>query len=858
MKYIMQTQIAKDLIQEYCAQIKGLDEILDKNGTVKPHWQQLFSNIDAMGLTELGNRGNDILAKLKENGVTYNVYDSSDGSNRPWKLDPIPFLIEQKEWDEISKGLIQRARLLDAIYKDIYGPRNLIKEGILPPQVIYNNVGFSPACFDVKIPADNQLILSAIDFARGPDNRMWVMDSRTQSPSGMGYAIENRSVISKYVPELTEGLALRRLAPFLNKFQSSISGLSTNKNGQPNVVYLTPGPQTETFYEHTFIASHFGYTLVMGDDLMVRNGMVWLKSISGLEKVDVIVRRVDDEYCDPLELREDSHLGVPGLLQAIRLGNVVVLNSPGVNVLENHALLPFMKGACNYFFKEDLILPNIATWWCGQEKELKFVLENLNKLIIKKASGKEHHRSIFTRKLSEKQLSELRLKILANPEQYVAQEESSLRTAPSLVNGRIEPRLSVSRAFLVSDGKEYHIMNGGLTRSSSDSNFFVISNQLGGSSKDTWIVSDTPFQSKNRVVINNNKIDFKPAALPSKSAENLFWAGRYCERMLVTTKAIGLVINVLQDNITLGGAPQSDHLDTLLRGLSHTTMYYPGFLDEKMISEPYKGILEIVRSPKLSSSIINTLRDFLRCVTAVNDKWNHDTRTYINAIESTFSQFDDLNESAPNKIQRVMTRLQSRLFSFYGIFGESFPRDEAYYLFESGKLIERILAQISLMRAVFNTKCSANTEKELIEAVLINHNLLVYYRQMYKSFANLETTFDLIILDEKLPYSLSYMLGKLAEYIGQLPNNTYPKRISLAAKAILEAQTKIRLADVNTLTVYDEDDHQLYNLDALLANTYTLVSGVTDLLSNQYFLHAVLQHSLKRYPAEDEFKRDEI
>jgi uncharacterized circularly permuted ATP-grasp superfamily protein/uncharacterized alpha-E superfamily protein len=854
----MRTQISSDLIQDYCAQIKGLDEILDKNGTVKPHWQQLFSNIDAMGLAELGNRGNDILAKLKENGVTYNVYDSSDGSNRPWKLDPIPFLIEQKEWDDISKGLIQRAKLLDAIYKDIYGPRNLIKAGILPPQVVYNNAGFSPACFDVKIPADNQLILSAIDFARGPDNRMWVMDSRTQSPSGMGYAIENRSVISKYVPELTEGLALRRLAPFLNKFQTAISGLSTNKSGQPNVVYLTPGPQTETFYEHTFIASHFGYTLVMGDDLMVRNGAVWLKSISGLEKVDVIVRRVDDEYCDPLELREDSHLGVPGLLQAIRLGNVVVLNSPGVNVLENHALLPFMKGACNYFFKEDLILPNIATWWCGQEKELKFVLENLNRLIIKKASGKEHHRSIFTRILSEKQLSELRAKILANPEQYVAQEESSLRTAPSLVNGRIEPRLSVSRAFLVSDGTEYHIMNGGLTRSSADSKLFVISNQLGGSSKDTWIVSDTPFQSNKRVVINNNKIDFKPAALPSKSAENLYWAGRYCERMLVTTKAINLVINVLQDNITLGGTPQSDHLEILLKALSHSTMYYPGFLEEKMISEPYKGILEIIRDPKLSSSIINTLSAFLRCVTAVNDKWNHDTRTYINAIQSDFSQFDDLNESAPNRIQRMMTKLQSRLFSFYGIFGESFPRDEAYYLFESGKLIERILAQISLTRAVFNTKCSANTEKELIEAVLINHNLLVYYRQMYKSFVNLETTFDLILLDEKLPYSLSYMLGKLAEYIGQLPNNTYPKRISLAAKAILEAQTKIRLADVNTLTVYDEDDHQLYNLDALLASIYTLVSGVTDLLSNQYFLHAVLQHSLKRYPAEDELKSDDI
>jgi uncharacterized alpha-E superfamily protein len=517
-----------------------------------------------------------------------------------------------------------------------------------------------------------------------------------------------------------------------------------------------------------------------------------------------------------------------------------------------------MRGACKYFFNEDLILPNIATWWCGQENELSYVLENLDKLIIKKASGKEHHRSIFTRILTEQQLSELRGKILANPEQYVAQEESSLRTAPSLVNGRIEPRLSVSRAFLVSDGRDYHIMNGGLTRSSADSNLFVISNQLGGMSKDTWIVSDKAFQNTERVVLNTHKIDSKRAALPSRSAENLFWAGRYCERILVTTKAINLIINTLQDNITLGGTPKSVHLEVLLKALSHITLYYPGFLEEKMIAQPYQGILHIIRDPKMQNSVSNTLQSFIRCVTAVNDKWNHDSRTYINAIESNFSRFDDLNEFAPNNINKTMAKLQNRLFSFYGIFAESFPRDEGYYLFEAGKLIERILAQISLLRAVFNTKYTANVEKELIEAILINHNLLVYYRQRYKSFVNLETTLDMVLLDEKLPYSISYMLGKLAEYVNHLPNNTYPERMSIVGKILLEAQTKIRLADIESLAVYDEDDHSLYNLEALLASVYSLVSSITDLLSNQYFSHAVLQHSLKRYPEENELKADDI
>lgn len=854
----MFVNILDDLIQNYRTQINGLDEVLDKNGTIKPHWQQLFNNIEAMGLDELSNRSTDILSQLRDNGVTYNVYDSSEGTNRAWKLDPIPFLIDQTEWEGISKGLIQRARLLNAIYKDIYGVRSLIKEGILPPHVVYGNDGFFPQCFDVKIPADNQLIMCAIDFARGPDNRMWILDSRTQSPSGSGYTIENRSVLSKYVPELTKGLSLSRLAPFLNKFHSAISKLSNSKNGQPNIVYLTPGPQTETFYEHTFIASHYGYTLVMGDDLMVRNGQVWLKSISGLERVDVIIKRVDDAFCDPLELRDDSHLGVPGLLQAIRLGNVVVVNAPGVSVLENHAILPFMEGACRHFFNEELLLPSVATWWCGQPKELDYVINNLNTLVIKKATGRERHRSVFARTLTQAELFELKVKILAQPEQYVAQEESTLSTAPSFVDGQIVPRLAVTRAFLVSDGKDYFVMNGGLTRSSSDPDLFVISNQLGGISKDTWIVSDKSPLSIERTVLNTNKLDIKQSSLPSRSGENLFWAGRYCERVLVTTKAVNLVISALQDNISFGGASKSEHHAILLKALSHLTLYYPGFLEAKNRQFPYKGIMEIVNDPKNLSSLSSTIQGFLRCVMAVNDKWNHDTRAYIHSIEFNAAQFSDINENAPNSIKRLMVKLQRRLFAFYGIFAESFPRDMSYYLFESGKLIERILAHTSLIRAMFNVKHDALTEKELIEAILINHNSLVYYRQLYKSSVNLETALDLVLLDEKLPYSLSFMVGKLAELVGKLPSNPYPERLSPIAKLLLEAQTKLRLANLDDLTKYDEDDLCLFHLDALLASIFTLISGVSELMTNQYFSHAVLQHSMKKYQEENDTTADEI
>ncbi len=845
----MLMSLSTNLLESYQNQIqKNYDEIKDADGKIKPHWQQLFSTLEKLGLEELNARCTGIISKLRENGVTYNIYESSaDGHNRPWKLDPIPFLLHEKEWELISKGLIQRAKLMDAIYQDIYGPQRLIKDGILPPHVVYGNYGFFRSCYDVKLPSKNQLIIYATDFARGPDQRMWVLDSRTQSPSGSGYALENRSVISKFLPELTEGMTLNRLAPFFNTLQQSILNLSKTGKGQPNIVYLTPGPHTETYFEHTYLASYLGYTLVQGDDLMVRDNKVWLKSITGLEQVDVIIRRIDDEYADPLELREDSRLGVPGLLKAIRSGNVVVLNPPGSSVLENNALLPFMSSACEYFFGEKLLMPNIATWWCGQKRELDYVMENLHKLIIKKANRNERYRSIFARTLSPAELEKLRKEILEKPADYVAQQESQLSTTPSFVDGKIEPRFAAMRAFLVSDGEEYHVLKGGLTRSSAASDRFVISNQLGGISKDTWIVGDKDTQPKEKLVVASTDSFKHQTSLPSRSAENLFWAGRYCERSMTTTKWIKILFNTLHDNVTLGGSPKSQHITVLLQALTHLTLSYPGFLEESLCENPYEEILQLTSQLTKSGSLAAALQSFLRGVISVNDKWNHDTRRNINAIEDSLWELKGLQTSNPNTIQRGLDRLQTRLFAFYGVIAESHPRDAAFYLFESGKLIERILAKISVLRTGLSTQNDFPVEKEVMEAILINHHLLVYYRQLYKSHISIETVLDMVILDEKLPYSLTSLLSQLFDYISKLPNYKDPERLSTAAKFVLEASTKIKLAKIEELVLSDEDAYRLH-LDKLLSELYDLISSVTASLTNQYFTHTTMQHSLMKNP----------
>jgi uncharacterized circularly permuted ATP-grasp superfamily protein len=348
--------ISLGLLQSYKEKINSYDEVLDQNGQVKPYWQGLFDTLESLGSEELKLRNQEIIKKLKENGVTYNIYDSTTDSNRAWKLDPIPFLIHESEWLTIEKGLKQRAHLYDLILKDLYGPQLLIKNAIIPAELVFDNSGFLMPCFDIRQKLDQQLINYAVDLARGPDGKMWVLDNRTQSPSGSGYALENRIVMSKVFPELNKSTFRKRLSPYFSQLQETVDALGNNSNENPNVVFLTPGPGNETYFEHVYLSSNLGYTLVQGNDLLVRDGFVWLKSIDQLERVDVIIKRVDDIWCDPLELRKDSLLGIPGLLQVIRLGNISVINPPGTSILENYGLLAFMQNASKFLLKEPLLL----------------------------------------------------------------------------------------------------------------------------------------------------------------------------------------------------------------------------------------------------------------------------------------------------------------------------------------------------------------------------------------------------------------------------------------------------------------------------------------------------------------------
>lgn len=841
--------ITESLLNSYKSSISSYDEVIDHNGHVKPYWKNIFATLEGIGLEKIGLRNQEIIHKLKENGVTYNVYNSNDATPRPWKLDPIPFLIHENEWKTIEKGLQQRAHLLDLIIKDIYGAQLLLKNAIIPAELVYDNSGFLRPCFDINPSGNSRLMLYAADIARGPDGNMWLLDNRTQSPSGSGYALENRTVMSKVFPELNKNIYRSRLSPYFSEVQQTIANLNNSSGDVPNVVVLTPGLGNETYFEHSFLSSHWGYTLVQGNDLLVRDGYVWLKSIDQLERVDVIIRRVDDEWCDPLELKQHSLLGIPGLLQVMRLGNVSVLNAPGSSVVENYGLMAFMQNACKFFLNEPLLMNSVATWWCGQSKELNFVLANLPKLIIKKANRKQGFRSIYGRLLSETQLQELKAVILSNPKDFVAQEEVSLSTTPSFIDGKLEPRLAALRAFLVWDGKEYKTMQGGLTRSSAIKDKFEISNQLGGISKDTWIVRDTPNEYHEKIVLRKSPTSIHNNTLTSRNAENLFWVGRMTERTMALDSFLKIIFNRLNENVNYKGSKHPEYLISLLKSLTHLTQTYPGFAEvednnDEIFDNPLIEIQDLIGDIKKNGSVTYNIQILLNTINQVSEKWNHDTRRIINLLEDSLEYLKRANSITTNKLSHSLDKLYIRLFSFYGNIYETLPRDNGFYLFEAGKNIERILSLISVLRSSFSIKNTEDIEAVLMEAVLENHHLLAQYRYTYKSHLSLVTVLNLLFLEKNLPYTLSYLLDRLSECLSKLPKTVEPNRLSPAEKMVLEASTIIKLIDAESLVKADEETAFRANLHQTLNQVEDLISAVTTSLTGQYFNHSTEHYSI--------------
>jgi uncharacterized circularly permuted ATP-grasp superfamily protein/uncharacterized alpha-E superfamily protein len=834
---------AGSIAQFYAPRLEAYDEMYAGQGEMLPHWQALTQELDQLGREGLERRHMEAQRLLRENGVTFNIYDGLRGMARPWQLDPIPLFISAAEWSVIEAGLVQRAELLNLILADIYGPQQLLQEGLLPPELVFGHAGFQRSCVGTIPAGKRSLIICSSNLARGPDGRMWVIDDRAQSPSGAGYALENRMVMTRIAPVLFRDCHVRRLAGFFQPMRDRLAQLAPQNRDDPRIVVLTPGPYSPSYFEHAYLANYLGYTLVQGDDLSVRDGRVWLKSLEGLHQVDVILRRVDDAYCDPLELREDSRLGVTGLLQSARLGHVAIANPIGSCVLENPGLLAFLPGIAKHFFAEDLKLPSVATWWCGQENERRFVLENLDKLVIKTIHRSRGYRAIFGAQLTAAEQAELRARIQHKPHLYTGQEMVSFSTAPSLVDGRVEPRHAVLRSFLVAGEDGYVAMPGGLTRIAPEEGELVVSNRAGGLSKDAWVLSDEPvaYVSLWRQPKQDQVLQFRAEPLPSRAADNLYWAGRYVERAEGTARLLRAIYLLRRELRDANGGMTVSYLHNLLRAVTHVTGTYPGFVDEeaeKLLQDPRAELRSLLRDAHRVGSLTSTLQAFGQVAMTVRDHWPTEIWRIIDAIQQDWTDEEETPGPGHYRIQDRLDHLVMQLVAFSGLTAESMAREAGWLLLDIGRRLERALGLISLLRATLVPGMDDPIKRQLMETVLVICDSLNTYRRRYHSYMHLPTVLELILMDPHHPRSLAYQLGCLQQHVAELPRTQGSHRLGEDERAVLESYTDLRLADAVQLSRIDAGDGYCKGLEELLSKQAENLWRLSDVITSTYFSHS--------------------
>jgi uncharacterized circularly permuted ATP-grasp superfamily protein/uncharacterized alpha-E superfamily protein len=854
------------------------DEMVGKTGDVRPVWQPLLNSLERLGPTELSQRWEDARQLIRKNGVTYNVYADPDNIERPLALDPIPLLISAAEFETLQQALIQRARLLEMVLADLYGPQHLLRHGLLPPDLILAHPGFLRSCHGVHPPGGRHLHLHAVNLGRSPDGRFWALGDRTGAPSGAGYALENRIVLARMLPEVFRDCQAQRLASFFLAWRETLQAIAPRHRDNPSIVLLTPGPYNETYFEHAYLSQYFGFTLAEGGDLTVRGDRVYRKLLGGLQPVDVILRRVDDDYCDPLELRRDSFLGVPGLAHAVRAGNVAIANPLGSGLIETPALLGFLPALCRHLLGEHLLLPSVPSWWCGESMARDHVLANLSRMVIKPAFPAPFE-PIFGEHLDPVRLQELADRIRARPQDYVGQDHFGLSTTPVLVDGRLQPRRFVLRTFLAAAGGSFVVMPGGLTRVAATPDAMIVSMQQGGGSKDTFVLAQGPISHLTLLPSPTRPIQLRRGGgdLPSRTADNLFWLGRYAERAEGCVRLLRTILLRLTEKVGLVDVPE---LPALLRALTHQGMTYPGFVGPgaaARLAAPGEELLSVIFDGSRPGSLQSTLHQLQRVAWMIRDRISPDTWRTLGRItlrgadprlpsspagyggnghpaEYADAVYQRSRIEAPGTMSTVLEVLEGLvidLTAFWGLAMESMTRGPGWQFLDMGRRLERAAHTIDLIRSTLapdsrdpeprslpgpKMLTAAGPEEPLLEALLEVADSTMTYRSRYLSHVQAAPVLDLLLADESNPRSLAFQLDVLAGHVGNLPHDSSTPRRPPEERVMLAALTDLRLADIEVLAL-SEAPGRRPALDALLGRLAQQLPNLSDKITQSYLTH---------------------
>lgn len=822
----------------------AFDEMVTGQGVIRPHWQPLFGSLSQLGDGGIADRAERARQHLEEDGVTFNLYAAADapvrsrgaarapGLQRPWALDPLPLVICAEEWAAIETGVIQRARLLDRVLGDLYGAQTLLTAHRYPPALVFGSADFLRPCRHALRDLPTAYLQHyAVDLTRTPDGIWRVVSDRAQGPAGAAYALQNRRVMTRVMGEAFRASRVRPIAAFFDAWQADLQARARGERDNPRIVLLTPGPFNEAYFEHVYLARQLGATMVEGADLTARGGRVFLKTLGGLQPVDVILRRVDGNWCDPLELRGDSALGVVGLLDAVRAGNVSIANALGSGLVDAPALAAFLPRLAEQMLGESLLLPSVATWWCGQSYALKEVMDRLPQLALRPAfsAGGE---PVHVGALDGEARANLVARLRRRPADFVAQEAIAASVAPGLGPGGLEPQSIVLRVFATADRGGYTVMPGGIARVPAGNDPLRASLQRGGVNKDVWVEADEPAdagtvarQARNRIVIRRTV-----GELPSRAADNLYWLGRNAERL----DNGGRLLRAALQRVVSGFAGARDFVEmaAITRVLARC-----GVVDPPVAAAPPDGMLlshALVHAFAPGRLMDQTLQAMDRLAASARDRFSVDMWRTVNHLLGDLRGRLDWATGNADRMLDLLDDLVRVSAALAGMASENMTRGSGWRFLDLGHRIERAIYVARVILGVQETP-RPNWESALHLALELCDSTITY-RTRYLAALQPAPVLDLLLLDDSNPQSLAFQAAAIRWHLAALPTRG-PAAVGLD---LLEPFD--RVADV--IVAFDRDELDdaavaaaMASLRQRVADVEHAVLALSDEITRSYFSH---------------------
>lgn len=774
--------------------LKGVpDELIDDAGRIRPVWHELLASIARTAPDDWEQRLVRGQQYLRDAGVYYRQYSADGPTKRDWPLSAIPLLIDEDEWQSIGASLIQRADLLEHVLADIYGDNHLVRDGFLPSALVTENPEWLRPLVGIQPRSGHFLHFVAFDIGRGPDGQWWVLGDRTQAPSGAGFALENRLATSRIFADIYSPSYVHRLAGFFRQFRNAL--LALRGSDESRVGILTPGPLNETYFEHAYIARYLGFMLLEGEDMTMRDGRLMVRTVAGLKPLSVLWRRMDAQWTDPLELEESSQLGTAGLLGAIRGQNLTMVNALGSGILETRALMAFLPRIAREWGGEPLAMPNIATWWCGQDKERDYVRANAAKMTISKAFATRFLFDEDDRSATDKHQNGLTHDWQNKPSQdYVGQEAVTLSTTPALVEGKIVPRPMSLRVFLARSEQGWHVMPGGFARIGLSASSNALAMQDGGAAADVWIVSQKPVEAETMLQPETAPfIRRQPSILPSRAADNLFWLGRYTER--------------------------TEHLIRLLRAyhlrLAESDAQNVPLLDFVRDLLEARGVSDIDK--RLPFAISASIRSAGTAASHITDRFSMDGHMALADLAKTIEKMGFTAKPGVDMAQ-AMSILLRKLSGFSGLVHDNMTRFMSWRFLSIGKSLERAITTTQLIRELTAPDAPYGALDFAIEVA----DSAMTHRRRYEVSTNQATVVDLLALDPLNPRSILYQLDDMAVHVGFLPGSEVHQSITPLQSILLKVQSSLAVPSPHALQAeqWDQIASQLASLSHDLTALY--------------------------------------